>query len=90
MDLSERKWGEVSDRSETKGDPYIALAELMKRDDLPSMLADVLIAIALKREDEPTPHEVARQASKAFGWSEQTWREVVRSHVLARLSSGEI
>lgn len=62
------------------------LRELVARDDLPSLLADVLIACALVRADAPTPQEVARHAATCFGWSEQTWRETVEPHLRGLLA----
>lgn len=63
-----------------------ALRELIDRGGLASLLADVLIACALTRSDNPTPHQVAREAAAMFGWSEETWRDTVEPHLRAELA----
>lgn len=74
------------------GDFTARLAQLqlsrLDNEALIARLADTSIAIALRREDGVTPHQVLREAEAAFGWPESEWPRV-KAHVEGWLAEGD-
>lgn len=64
-----------------------ALRDLLGRNDLVSHLVDVCMAISLTRSDDPTPHQVLRDAISSFAFSETEWVGVVRPHLRSLLDT---
>lgn len=68
----------------TVGDPEETQRSLARLNgpELAALLADVSIAVALKRDDGPTPQRVLREALDSFGWDESAWPDV-RAEVMS-------